>query len=215
MLSLRQLASLAVVTAACSGPPSGGVDGGDGPSASGLELRWAAAPAVPGPTSAEARIDELHLSFSSLRVVGDAAPADPRTTRGRLTLEWNDRPPEPTLFADAPAGRYGQLELGVSGGHEALELHGAVLIDGTWWRLEIEDESALPVTIPIALEVAPGAPVTDTITLDAGGLIGAVDWRLVPPDLAGVRRVTSGDPAIAAVRAAVTAGLSAASVAPQ
>lgn len=193
----------AAILGGCSDPGSPGQDAGpDAPGASGVALQWQASTPVPGPASPVLELGEVHLTASSLRVVGDAAPGDPRTTRGELTLEWGDRPPPPSVFEVAPAGRYGLVEVGVGGDHEAYEVHGRVEVGGVWSRFEIHDEVALGITIPTDFVVGPGQLTTQLIAIDLAAVAAAVDFAQVPVDGEGVRAVTSTDPQIGAVRRA-------------
>lgn len=187
----------------CSDPSSPGQDAGpDAPVASGVALQWRASTPVPGPASAVLELGEVHLTASSLRLVGDAAPGDPRTTRGDFTLEWGDAPPPPSVFEVAPAGRYGLIEIGVGGDHEAYELHGRVEVGGVWSRFEIHDEVALGIAVPADFAVGPGPQTVQVIEIDLAAVAAAVDFARVPFDGEGVRAMPPGDPQIAAVRQA-------------
>lgn len=193
----------AAILGGCSDPGSPGQDAGaDAPGASGVALQWRASTPVPGPASALLELTEVHLTASSLRVVGDAAPGDPRTTQGELTLEWGDRAPPPSLFEVAPAGRYGLIEIGVGGDHEAYEVHGRVEVGGVWSRFEIHDEVALGITVATDFVVGPGPQTTQLIEVDLAAVAAAVDFAQVPLDAEGVRALTPSDPQIDAVRRA-------------
>ena len=91
-----------------AGEVDGGADSGDGGGTTGLHFAWYPDPVPPGEVEDDLRIDDVRLELRQLRVVGDAAPDDPRTSRDDLRLEWKDGAPAPAplRFDTAPLGMY-------------------------------------------------------------------------------------------------------------
>ena len=67
-----------------AGEVDGGADSGDGGGTTGLHFAWYPDPVPPGEVEDDLRIDDVRLELRQLRVVGDAAPDDPRTSRDDL-----------------------------------------------------------------------------------------------------------------------------------
>ena len=210
---MRRALASAVTTALLAAPLAACPAGDDVPepdahTAAGLEVTWQTAAAVPGPADATHRVEELALRVSSVSAIGDAAPGDPRTSAGPITLAWGDDAPQPLVFDQAPAGRYSRLELGLGGADEAFELHGEVLLDAAWTSFEIEDEAPIAITVPTAATVAPGARATIVVMLDLAAVLAAIDFGALPREGATLV-LHREDPQIAAVRTALAAAFAA------
>lgn len=183
--------------------------GGDGSGAtSGLTVTWGCTPDVPGPLTADLRVDDVRLQASSLRVIGDsAAPGDARTSRAPIDLRWRDNSGVPEAPADieldaAPAGLYSRIELGTGGSAEHLTIKGEVRVRGEWRDFEIEDERAHAVVKNIVLALAPGQHATIPITIDLDVLLAAVPFDDLPSD-DGTIVFPDNDPRLDAVWAAL------------
>lgn len=202
----RMMALGVVLLAGC---PAGGDDasGDGGVVTTGLVLTWAVVPAVPGPVRADVTVQELHIAYSSVRSLGDAAPGDARTSRGRTDLEWEDgqRPP-PIEFDEAPPGIYSALELGVGGGDEGFSVHGEVDLAGTWTPFEIEDEAANPVALALAVDLRPGMVATVPLEIDLASVLAAVPFADLPR-AGGHLELRRDDPRMRPVRAALVAAV--------
>lgn len=202
----RVMVLVGVLLAGC---PAGGddsdVDGGV--DSTGLTLTWATVPPVPGPVATGRTVQELHIAYSSVQLVGDAAPGDERTTRGRTELEWSaGNTPAPTEFPEAPPGLYARLELGVGGSAETIEIDGEVDLGGVWTRFEIEDEAPNAVSLPLAVDVRPGEVTTLPLEIDVAAVLAVVPFAELPvhDDHLELGR---DDPRMAAVRAALAAAI--------
>ena len=201
----RSWAIALVLLAGCPGPDTPvDVDGGVG--ATSLVVTWGTSPPIPGPVGADLSVHELHITYSSVRLLGDAAPGDARTTRGQTELEWSDHEaPVPISFATAPPGLYSQLQLGVGGSAEAFAIEGRVRLGGTWIPYEIEDEAPSPVSLPLGLDLRAGMVVTIPVELDVAAVLAAVPFSELPV-VAGHIHLDRDDPAMGGVRAALAAG---------
>lgn len=187
-----------------AGCPAGGddanVDGG--PDATGLTVTWSVTPPTPGPIRTGLDVQELHISYSSVRLIGDAAPGDARTSAGRTELEWERSVPVPLDFPAAPPGLYAVLELGVGGGDEAFAIHGMVDRGGTPIPFEIEDEAPNPVTLGLAVELRAGASATVPVRVELAQVLAAVDFDALPV-VNGHIELHRNDPQMARVRSAL------------
>lgn len=199
---------LAVIVLA--GCPAGGDDVGadGGVDATQLIVTWTASPALPGPVGARVEVHELRIAYSSLRVLGDAAPGDRRTSRDFTDAEWeSDRTPRPIDFPSAPPGLYASVELGVGGGPEELAIHGTVdLGGGAPIPFEIEDEASNPVVLDLAVDLRPGASATVPLVVDLGPVLAAVPFEQLPV-VAGHISLHRDDPRMGPVRAAMAAAV--------
>jgi hypothetical protein len=200
---------LVVVAVLLAGCPTGGddsdVDGGV--DSTGLTITWATTTAVPGPVAADRTVQELHITYSSVQVVGDAAPGDDRTTRRTTELEWDaDGAPPPTEFPEAPPGLYSRLELGVGGSAETIEIDGEVDLGGIWTPFEIRDEYPNPVSLPLAVDLRPGMVTTLPLEIDVGAVLAVVPFADLPrrDDHLELGR---DDPRMVGVRAALVAAI--------
>ena len=112
MSGLRRCVVFAgLLVAACGDDTSmPGIDAGTG---SGLVVAWSTRPATwPIDLGNGLTLEVATFALDRLRVVGDAAPGDPRTTASATELRWDDvtKPPE-VSFPNAPGGVYSQLSL--------------------------------------------------------------------------------------------------------
>jgi hypothetical protein len=94
-------------------------DSGDG-GLSGIELQWSSAPSGWPSTVDGVTLERARFLMSSLRVVGDAGPGDPRTTQSAMELgfAWpsTDQRPTTITFDAAPTGLYSQVAIVFDGG---------------------------------------------------------------------------------------------------
>ena len=201
MLRVACIAALAML-AACPG----GDDDGPGPDAAGdqgLLITWSTTPAIPGDAGGPT-VSVVEVELSSLRALGDAAPGDARTTATDLELDWRAGISAPPLaFPAAPAGLYASLELGSGGDDEHVKLEGTVVVRSETYTYRIEDETPLSLSLPVDAMVEPGARTEIPVVLDVAAVLAAVPFDQLEPDGTELR-LESGDPEMAAVRAALT-----------
>ncbi len=208
MVRAPALTAIVVLTGALAGCPASD-DTGDPDAAdkSGLHVTWSTAPVVPGPVGLTASISRLELHVSSVRVIGDAGPGDTRTSKDSVDLKWKDgESPSDILFKEAPAGLYSSVDLGVGGDLEQLEIEGSALIGGSWMDFEIQDQATISASLPLALTLAAGDSATIPIVFDLGPALAAVPFDQLAIE-EGRRHLDTGDAAMAAVRAALIAGI--------
>ena len=192
-----QVAGAAVLAAACLGSPPGydEKDAGDeptadagpdaAPGAAGLTFVWIADPDPPAQLDGDVTLTEVRLDLRDLRAIGDSAPGDERTSRDQLDLRWEDRDePVPLVFEHAPPGLYSslQFDIGGDGQGNAFLIRGTVVRDGMTLPFEISDQSALPVSVPLAFELQAGETRTIDVSLAIGAAVGDIDWSMVELD---------------------------------
>ncbi len=199
-----------LVIALLAGCPAGGDDDDTdgGVDATRLTLTWSVVPSVPGPVVTGLTVQELHIAYSSVRLIGDAAPGDSRTSRDAIELEWDgDRRPPPIDFPEAPPGMYTRLEFGVGGASETFAIHGTVDIGGTPTQFEIEDEAPNPVTLePLDVDLPAGASKTLPLEIDLAPVLALVPFDQLPT-INGELTLRRSDPRMTPVRAAMAASV--------
>ena len=208
------MAGLAVLLLA--GCPAGDddADTDGGIDATKLTITWSVAPGVPGPVATGLTVQELHIAYSSVRLIGDAAPGDARTSQGDTEIEWDaTRGPPPIEFPAAPPGRYQRLELGVGGGAEAFAIHGTVTLGGTPTRFEVEDEAPNPVTLePLGVDLPAGASKTIPLVIELTPVLDLVPFADLPL-INGELTLRRSDPRMVPVRTAMAAAVHVATIA--
>jgi hypothetical protein len=201
-------AVIAGVLAACSGddtslPVDAPVNTG-----SGLVVEWGSEPhSWPADLGDGVVLERATFAFDSLRVVGDAGPGDPRTTKSGFTVRWDpSTQPSPITFADAPTGLYSQISLVIDGqlSGESFDLRGRVFLDDTDWEFRIEDDSPLPVTLAIDQTLTPPQVATVKLRVNFKHALDAIDFSGLGRD--GGRLVLDrDDPQMVAFRAKLMA----------
>jgi hypothetical protein len=196
-LSMRWLAiSCLAAVAACSVEPgsSGDPDPGEKPAFTGLTLAFIADTELPATLGAEdVRIEEIYVNGSVIRAIGDASTQqdEQATTRHDYALAWGAAAaPDELSFAAAPAGEYAYVELRIAGRPDALDgtsrreafaVLGEVLTDDGWTDFTIRAEAPVVIaTVPTAMRLDPGRPLTIPITLGVSRLVQGIDWDALP-----------------------------------
>lgn len=213
-----------ILVALLGGCPVGSADDDDGQpidaggdvdvpiGTSGLTVTWDVTPEVPGNVDPDLRVDEVHFTASSLRLIGDsAAPGDSRTTRAPIELRWrsemgNDERPADIELNAAPSGLYSRLEIGTGGAQERLIIDGEVRLGGQWRDFEIDDERSHAIAKNIVLALAPGQHKTVPVTIDLATILAAVPFDDLPVR-DGTIEYPEDDPRLDALWAAVDASL--------
>ena len=68
-------------------------------------LPWNVTPDIPSTLSGNTTIESATFRISSLRVIGDADPGDPRTTQASFVVQWgSELEPQAIVFNTAPSG---------------------------------------------------------------------------------------------------------------
>ncbi len=188
--------------AACGDEVS--LPGSDAAAGGGLVVAWSTLPATwPAMVSDGLTVEVATFAFDRLRVVGDAAPGDPRTTAGAFALRWDDvTRPSDLAFPDAPSGVYSQLSLLVDG-HVAgpsIELRGHARVGTTDYEYLITDDMPFSVTLAIDETLRPPAVSTLGLRIDFGHAIEAIDFATIDND-AGTLTLDNADPQMATFRA--------------
>src|SRR5262249_20981845 len=221
--SMLRAIAVGLVAAAlgCSSSAPGDVDGGvadgpsgidsgagdiDGPAGVGLEIDFVAAPPLPNVASGVS-VDECRVWLRDLRVIGDAAPGDSRTSLAQLELDFEPgRNPPGVLFPQAPPGHYSQLaaRLGRSDGSNSFQIRATVTGGGQTYELEIRDDT--PADISVALSVRVENQAVAVPSALALSLLGSIAWSTAPHDDNNRIELDGTSPITATVRAALVAG---------
>jgi hypothetical protein len=157
-----------------STPPIDAATGG------GFVIAWSAKPPVwPAQLDHDITLERAELAVDSLRILGDAAPGDPRTTSGEFTLRWDgEGEPAELELADAPGGLYSQLSLLVDG-HVAgpsIEVRGHAIVDNVDREFTIADDSPFSVTLDLDTTLTPPETVHIALGLDFARAVEALDF---------------------------------------
>jgi hypothetical protein len=183
-MAMRRLVLLPTlwVAASCGPPgldmPDAGDDGGDGGvEMAGLEFRWSA-PAL-DMAIGDVVIKELRLKLRDIRAVGDASGDE--TYRAAADIELKDRNQPTIVFAEAPPGRYSAFEFQLErslDGEESWRIRGDCTLGGETYRLEVDDEEPLAVSLPLDVVLAPGQTRIVHVEVDLERIVEGIDWSL-------------------------------------
>lgn len=163
----------------------------------------------PLPASAQGgavQLDEIAISTSTIRALGDSAPGDETTTREGVELQWAaSEEPDGFTFERAPAGRYSSVKMHVvKGGRDrAFALRGTVDVGGTVWPFEIEAElSDLSLSIAVDEMLPAGGSAEIRIVLAEASLVEPIDWANATDD-GGTLVIRDGNDELTKVEAAL------------
>lgn len=151
--------------------------------------------------SVELRVVSLHMS--TIRVLGDSAPGDMRTTRTDAEFIWQESlGAVPQLFKLAPPGVYSEVELDL-GGERAIHATGYAVRGGNLLPFEIQSNGELSVNIAVNTLLAGREFATTKIEVDVASFIEDIDWDAVPITTDGRLFIGDGDSAMPGVLAKV------------
>lgn len=156
----------------------------DGHGPPGLHVTWESEPATyPGTIEDGLTVDSVALTVESLKVIGDAGPGDPRTTKAVFQLRWDDHDsPQAIDFEDAPTGLYSKLSLQLDG-HTllpSLEIKGHVELAGVTLEYEVEDRNAVPVSLDCDRMLQPGGSASLAVKLKLHDALTSIDYASLP-----------------------------------
>lgn len=225
-LAIKVLWALALSAGACGGGSSPDADAGLGedggkdrdaapgevdaqPLTSGLILTYEPEPAFPVTIGGTYQVElsrSVRLELRDVRIIGDSASGDPRTSREEIELAWGCEKEEeegedecepgtaPTRFEfpEAPEGIYSSL---LARFHE-FRYEGQATTDVTRDFTVEEELENVDLTIPLP-DIALGRDVIEiVITVDLDDPMLAVDWGMVEPDGSGILLVNEASPQI-------------------
>ncbi|MBP9086773.1 MAG: hypothetical protein KBG15_11680 [Kofleriaceae bacterium] len=171
--------------AACGASPPGTPDAaGDATTVKpGLTIAWHLSQPLPY-LGTDRELLQVKLRMKTLRMVGDTAPDDVRTTKEQFDLKWKTTSePDPTQFEKAPIGNYTSVKTRLDGDAAAsFELEGRALVNGIWYPFEIEDSQVYSQTLPIAVTLDPDHGQLVHITANVKAVIDTVDFSLFQND---------------------------------
>jgi len=152
----------------------------------GLFVDWSSQPSTwPSDLGDAVTLERARFAVDSLRVIGDAGPGDPRTTKVTFEVRWDDSSqPSDVVFSEAPPGLYSQVSI-VFDGHladDSFEIRGHVFVNGNDWEYRIEDQNPLGFTIPIDMMLSPGGSATVRVRVDFIHALDAIDFSTLRID---------------------------------
>lgn len=178
-------------------------DAPDSSGTSGLIIEWSSDPSEwPSASFNGISLRRARFSLESLRVVGDAAPGDPRTTASSLAINWDDQEkPASITFDDAPPGLYSQVALVFDGmsDNDSYSIQGRVLVGGEDYEFRIEDSEPLTFNLAIDERLDPGEQAVIRLRVNFVGALQAIDWSKVDSS-DGRKKVEDDDEELAAFR---------------
>jgi hypothetical protein len=169
------------VVVACAACHSGGGETPDGDmvGSAGLIVTWSSDPQIPGDAGNNITVSRVQLKIDTLRIIGDAGPGDPRTTKNNYLALWqNDVYPSPIPFNDAPIGLYSKVSLAIDGQlvNNSVEIDGMVQYSGNNHPFTIRDRNILPIALDTDKMLAPGATIKIGLHIDFRPALGGIDW---------------------------------------
>jgi hypothetical protein len=189
---------LAGVLVACgsSDPAAPDAPAPDGGGPAGLHVTWETEmPGYPGTIEDGLTVESVELNFDNLKVIGDAGPGDPRTTKSAFQLRWDDHSqPQDIDFGEAPTGLYSKVSLQLDG-HlilPSLEIRGQVNIGDQVLDYEIEDRNAISLSLDCDRMLKPGGSATIALQLRLHDALTSIDFASLSIDH-GKIEVETGD----------------------
>lgn len=173
----------------------------------GLVVTWASDPDTPWPGDLGdgVTIERAMFAFDSLRLVGDAAPGDPRTSKRSFELVWeNASAPADVGFPDAPGGVYSQLSILIDG-HVAgpsIEWRGRARVNSVDYAYRITDDSPFSLTLSIDKTLRPPDVTTLGLEIDFDNVLDAINFDMLD-ETGGVLELDNADPQITVFRTAL------------
>jgi hypothetical protein len=165
------------------------IDAPVGPSA--LRLTWSSTPTDwPGSNGNGLTIEKARFSMSSLRIVGDASPGDPRTTIDDMMMgfAWDTDGQRPTDidFDNAPTGLYSQVAIvfdrptsGSNNYSYEIECHVDMGIDKD---LRIRDDKQLTFNVDVDEMVSPGESAVIALRINFLHAIESLNFNTLDSD---------------------------------
>jgi hypothetical protein len=146
---------------------------------SGIGLSFAPSPGIGvsfNHDGASVELKDVHLEFTDLRLIGDAATGDDRTSKEKVVLKWNKDNPDDLMVAydAAPPGMYSHVRATVKRIKFKSRVSGSGVGD---FELEI-DEDFLTEGFELALDytLEAGTPVLIEISIDFAAVLSVLDF---------------------------------------
>jgi hypothetical protein len=179
-------------------------DDGSNAGASGLVIEWSSSPSTWPSTADGVTLERARFAMSSLRVVGDAGPGDPRTTQDAMEIAfaWSDSGQSPTTitFDDAPTGLYSQIAIVFDGGsNDAYQIRGTVDLGTETLEFRIEDSNPLTFNVAIDEMVSPGETATIPLRINFIHALDSLDFATLDRS-DGRLELEDGDPQMSMFR---------------
>lgn len=186
MQALVQAALVVGLVVACHQPNPENPDAAgsvDASVVSGLYVPWTTLPTIPGDSSDNLTVATMLLRIDNLRVIGDAGPGDPRTSKSSFTVSWNGiTAPATVAFMEAPTGLYSKLTL-LADGHlvdDSYEITGTALINDVVYPYRIHDRDPINISLSTSATLEPGGEAHVPVRIAVQDALGVVDFTTLP-----------------------------------
>ena len=154
-------------------------------------------------------LESAIIDLENIRLIGDSAPGDARTTRSEMRLEWPQEGDESeysvrTEFNQAPPGVYSLVLAQVT----SYRFQGELQVGDDTFDFEIDDELSSPLSVSLDLDglVLEANSVEQVVVeVDVTASVLAPDWNQAEND-GGELEFDKDDDQIDDIRAAVLAG---------
>lgn len=157
-------------------------------------------------SSASITLQRVEVRLRDVRLIGDTAPGDERTSLARLDLVWQaSAVGGEAALPLAPPGIYATAQARVSDDAAASYRLTGIVDDGDSPEpFEVVDNAAVDVSISLdGYSLASGRQQDLELGADLIGIVDGVDWSSVTPDGEGVLRVDATHPQITVTREAL------------
>jgi hypothetical protein len=151
------------VDAGPDGEPDGGADTLD----TGIGLTFTTNPTLEGGYTrdgVEFTIESAEIELADVRLIGDSATGDERTSHSQVFLFWEDATPVYVPYEQAPPGMYSRVRATATN----LQIEGSVAIgDEESFSLSIETEGiSVPLEFDMIYELEAGSPLSLEVEVD-------------------------------------------------
>jgi hypothetical protein len=203
--------ALVITTLAACHASSPAVPDGGGPTpdagGEGLKLTWATEPIIPGSAGSNVTVSSMVIRVDSLRVIGDAGPGDPRTSKNTFQLSWaQGQMPAAIAFADAPTGLYSKLTLQANAFlvDYSYEVYGTVRIGDVTHDYKIHDRDPITATVALSTMLDPGNSATMSVRVNVADALSVINWSTLDNSDGGVLELDTFDAQMPTFRAKFT-----------
>lgn len=153
---------------------------------SGLAVVWSSDPSSwPSDLGSGVTLESAVFAIDNLRVIGDAGPGDPRTTKTTFAVRWDENgQPVEIVFDEAPPGLYSQLSIVIDGhlATDSIEIRGHAFVNNDTWEYRIEEQNMLGFTVPIDKMLSPGRATRIGLRVNFRHALDAIDFSTLRVD---------------------------------
>ncbi len=128
----------------------------------------------------EATISKASFTLQRVRIIGDSATGNGRTSVREFVLEWSDQAPALLQFPQAPPGIYSRM----LGDIDSYHIEGTIGL-GAGAKSFVIDESGVDAELSVGLMdlvLEPGMDAIFQVTISLRPLVSAIEWDQVDED---------------------------------